>query len=58
MKIYKTIYLSIYGCEMWVLTDKLYNKIQVLEMKYLRRVTNVMIMDKIRIDDIREELKL
>lgn len=41
-----------------VLTEKLHKKIQVLEMKYLRRTANVTIMDKIRNDDIRERLKI
>lgn len=58
MTVYKTIYLPtlLSGNETWVLTEKLEKRLQVAEMKYLRRAANVTIMDKIRNDNIRDKL--
>lgn len=60
MTVYKKIFLPtlLHGCESWVLTEKLHKKIQVVEMKYLRRVANVTVMDKIRNNTIREWLNI
>lgn len=60
LTIYKTVYLPtlLYGSETWVMTEKLHKKIQVLEMKYLRKVAKVTIMDKIRNEEIRERLEI
>lgn len=60
MKVYKSIYLPtlLSGCETWVLTEKLQKRLQVAEMKFLRRVANVTLMDKIRNEKIRESLEI
>lgn len=60
LTVYKTVYLPtlLYGSETWVLTEKQHKKIQVQEMKYLRKVAGVTIMDKIRNEEIRERLKI
>ena len=60
LKIYKTIYRPIltFGCESWILTEKIKSKIRAIEMKFLRGIYGVSIMDKIRSDKIREELEI
>lgn len=60
LNIYKTIYRPTltFGCESWTLTAREKNKMAAMEMKYLRRVKGVTIMDKIRSSEIREELEI
>ena len=56
--IYKSILrpLLVYGCECWVLTTKLKSKVQAAEMRILRLIKGVTRRDRLRNDDIREEL--
>lgn len=58
--VYKTILLPIltHGSETWILTETMKNKIQAVEMKYLRAVKGVTKLDRIRNQTIREELEV
>jgi calcineurin-like phosphoesterase family protein len=58
--IYLTILrpLLIYGHESWVLTKSIESKIQAAEMKVLRLIRGVNIMDKMRNETIRKELDI
>ena len=61
-KVKIVIYVSIlrpiltYGCEAWALTTKTKSKIQACEMRVLRSIKGVTRRDRMRNDDIREEL--
>lgn len=59
MTVYKSMYLPtlLYRCETRVITEVMQRRFQAAEMKYLRRVANVTIMDKIRNEKIRNQLE-
>ena len=46
----------LYGCETWTLLERHKNKVQASEMRCLRRVEGVSILDKVRNEDIRSRL--
>ena len=48
----------LYGCETWAPTKKQINRIQTEEMRFLRQVNGCTILEKIKNDDIRNELKV
>lgn len=58
LKVFKSIYRPIltYGCETWVLSQRMRSKLQACEMKYLRKVRGVTRRDKIRNEQIRTDL--
>lgn len=60
MDIYKTIFRVIlaYGSKSWVLTRSQKSKIQANEMKYLRIVTGITRLNRIRKTQIRAELEI
>ena len=43
----------LYACETWTLLERHKNKVQTFEMRCLRRVEGVTILDKVRNEDIR-----
>ena len=46
----------LYGCETWTLLERHKSKVQAFEMRCLRRVAGVSILDKVRNEDIRSRL--
>ena len=59
MLIYNSVYLPTltYGAESWTLTKNLELKLNMPEMKYLRKVVGKTRRDKVRNNTIREEVK-
>lgn len=55
-EVYKIVFrlISTYGCESWTLSTRSINKIQSMEMKFLRKVKGVNLTDRIRITQIWE----
>lgn len=60
LTVYKTIAKPVltYGCESWTLTNQQKNRIQAVEMKYLRGIKGVTKRDRIRSEVIRRELEV
>lgn len=60
ISIYKAIYLPIllHGAENWILTKRQEQRVQAIEMKYLRKVMGVRRTDRIRNTEIRSKLKV
>ena len=58
--IYKTILRPVltYGSETWTLTTRLKSKVQAAEMRVVRLIKGVTRRDRLRNDDIREELDI
>lgn len=54
MTLLKTIYTSILTCETWVTTSRQINRIHTSEVKYLRRLENVTLRDKISNEIMRQ----
>lgn len=57
--VYKNKYLTTlwYGFETWIGIEVIQRRIQAAEMKYLRRMANVSIMDKITNEKIRQKIE-
>ena len=60
IRIYKALIrpIATYGAESWTLRKADHQKLQVFEMRCLRTILGVTIMDKIRNEDIRQKLDL
>lgn len=60
VKIYETILAPIlmYGCESWVLSERMKSRIQACEMKILRKIEGVTRRDKLRNENIRQKLNM
>ena len=59
MTVYNAVVVPtlVYGCEAWVLKDRVKTRLQSAEMKVLRRVVGVTRLDCVRNEVIRERLK-
>ena len=60
MKFYKVVARPslLYGSETWVTTKRDMTRLQAAEMRFLRSVTGYTRLDKIRSEDIRQELEI
>ncbi|KAK9877518.1 hypothetical protein WA026_018626 [Henosepilachna vigintioctopunctata] len=60
IKLYKVMATPtlLYGSETWTLNTRDLSRIQAAEMRYLRSVKGCTLLDRIRNDDIRRELKI
>jgi len=60
MKFYKVVARPslLYGTETWVTTKRDTTRLEDAEMRFRRSVTGYTRMDKIRSEDIRQELKI
>jgi hypothetical protein len=60
IKFYKVVARPslLYGSETWVTTKRDMNRLEAAEMRFLRSVTGYTRLDKIRNEDIRQELKI
>jgi len=58
MKFYKVVARPslLYGSEIWVTTKRHMTHLEAAEMRFLRSVTGYTRLDKIRNEDIRQEL--
>ena len=60
LSVFKTIYVPIltYGHESWVMTEKVRSQVQASEMRFLRRIEGVTLLDKVRSSEIRKSLNV
>ena len=60
MKIYKVVARPslLYGSETWVITQRDMTGLEAADMRFLRSVTGYTRLDKIRSEDIRQELEI
>ena len=60
MKFYKAVARPslLYGSETWVTTQRDMTRLEAAEMRFLRSVTGYTRLDKIRSEDIRQELEI
>lgn len=58
LTIFRSLYRSTltYGHEAWILNQRTRSRIQAAEMRFLRRIVGVTRMDRIRNEDIRQDL--
>ena len=58
--IFQTVFVPIftYGHECWVMTERMQSKVQASEMKFLQRIEEVTLFNKVRSSEIRKTLNL
>ena len=58
ISVFKSIYIPTltYGHELWVMTERMRSRVQAAEMRFLRRVAGVTLLDRVRNTAIREDL--
>jgi exonuclease III len=58
ISVFKSIYVPTltYGHELWVMTERMRSRVQAAEMRFLRRVAGVRLLDRVRSSAIRESL--
>jgi hypothetical protein len=56
ISVYKTIFYPTltYGHELWVMTERMRSRIQAAEMRFLRRVAGLTLLDRVRSSEIRQ----
>ena len=58
LSIFRSVYVPIltYGHECWIMNEKVRSRVQATEMGFLRRISGLTLLDKIKSADIRESL--
>ena len=58
--IFKSVYVSVltYGHECWILNEKVRCRVQAAEMGFLRRISGLTLLDKVKNTDTRESLNM
>ena len=47
-----------YGYECWIMNEKVRSRVQIAEMRFLRRISGLISLDKVKSADIRESLNI
>ena len=60
LSIFRSVYVPIltYGHECWIINEKVRSRVQAAEMGFLRRISGLTLLDKIKSADIRESLNI
>ncbi|CAM1301752.1 Uncharacterised protein r2_g1153 [Pycnogonum litorale] len=60
LAVFKSVYVPIltYGHEPWVITKRTRSRIQAAEMGFLRRISGLTMLDRVRSSEIRETLQV
>ena len=60
LSIFRSVYVPIltYGHECWILNEKVRSRVQAAEMGFLRRISGLTLLDKVKSADIREFLNI
>ena len=60
LSVFKSVYVPIltYGHESWVMTERVRSRVQAAEMRFLRGVEGVTLLDRVRSTTIRESLQI
>ena len=60
LAVFKTIFIPIltYGHESWILTERVRSQVQAAEMRFLRKIEGVTLLDKVRNSNIRKSLNI
>ena len=60
LSIFRSVYVPIltYGHECWIINEKVRSRVQAAEMGFLRRISGLTLLDKVKSADIRESLNI
>ena len=60
LSIFRSVYVPIltYGHECWIMNEKVRSRVQAAEMGFLRRISGLTLLDKVKSADIREFLNI
>ena len=60
LSIFRSVYVPIltYGHECWIMNEKVRSRVQAAEMGFLRRISGLTLLDKVKSADIRESLNI
>ena len=60
LPIFKTVFVPVltYGHESWVMTDRVRSQVQASEMRFIRRIEEVTLFNKVRSSETRKSLNI
>ena len=60
LSIFRSVYVPIltYGHERWIMNEKVRSRIQAAEMGFLRRISGLTLLDKVKSANTRESLNI